>query len=137
MMRILASAFMVLFAVVMAVPLLAHHGTPINYDNSALITSKATVTAFEYKNPHVRLFFDTSDEKGHVRHWSGELANPAQYERAGWSKKRSQEELKPGTVLTISYWLSKAQEQLPADVGAALIVRIRNAKDERVLLDRR
>ena len=119
------------------VPLFAHHGTPTSYDNTKLITSKATVTGFEFTNPHVRIFFDTQDEKGSVRHWSGEMANPAQYMRAGWGKKRSEEELKPGTPITISYFLSKAEEHLPPDIGAALIVNIRNAKNERVLLDRR
>ena len=114
----------------------AHHGTGISYDNATLYTSKATVTAFEYKNPHVRIFFDTKDEQGHVKHWSGEMANPGQYERAGWPKKRTVEELMPGTVIMISYWLSKVEENLPPDVGAALVVRIRNAKNERVLLDR-
>ena len=114
----------------------AHHGTGISYDNSTLITSTATVTAFDYRNPHVRVFFDTKDDKGRLKHWSGEMANPGQYERAGWGKKRTMDELKPGTVITISYWLSKAEENLPADVGAALVVRIRNGKNERVLLDR-
>ena len=120
-----------------AMPVFAHHGTGISYDNSTLITSKATVTAFEFTNPHVRIFFDTTNEKGNVKHWSGEMANPSQYMRAGWGKKRSSDELKPGTPITISYWLSKAEENLPAEIGAALVVRIRNAKDERVLLDRR
>ena len=120
-----------------AMPVFAHHGTGISYDNSTLITSKATVSAFEFTNPHVRIFFDTTDSKGNVKHWSGEMANPSQYMRAGWGKKRSSDELKPGTPITISYWLSKAEENLPAEIGAALVVRIRNAKDERVLLDRR
>ena len=120
-----------------AAPVFAHHGTGISYDNSTLITSKALVTAFEFTNPHVRIFFDTTDDKGHIRHWSGEMANPAKYIRAGWGKKRSLDALKPGTAITISYWLSKAEENLPADIGAALVVRIRDAKDERVLLDRR
>jgi Family of unknown function (DUF6152) len=125
---------LIFFAVV---PVFAHHGTGISYDNSTLITSKALVTAFEFTNPHVRIFFDTTDDKGNIRHWSGEMANPAQYIRAGWGKKRSLDALKPGTPITISYWLSKAEEHLPADIGAALVVRIRDAKDERVLLDRR
>ena len=119
-----------------AVPVLAHHGTPISYNNSTLITSKAVVTGFEFTNPHVRIFFDTTDDKGNTRHWSGEMANPAQYMRAGWGKKRSEQELKPGTPITISYYLSKVEEHLPPDIGAALIVRIRNSKDERILLDR-
>ena len=120
-----------------AMPLFAHHGTPISYESSTLITSKGTVTEFEYKNPHVRIFFDTKDDQGHVTHWSGEMANPAQYARAGWGKKRTEDELKPGTVITISYWISKAEEKLPPNVGAALIVRIRNSSGEQVLLDRR
>jgi len=128
--------FLAVLVLGIALPVLAHHGTPINYENDTLFTSKATVTEFEYKNPHVRLFFDTKDEHGNIKHWSGELANPAQYVRAGWDKKRSIEALKPGTVLTISYYISKAEENLPPDVGAALIAKIRNANNERVLLDR-
>jgi hypothetical protein len=121
-----------------ASPAFAHHGTGISYDNSQLFTSKATVTEFEFRNPHVRIFFDTTDEKtGKVTHWSGEMAAPSIYLRDGWTKAQAIEQLKPGTVVTISYWLSKAEEKLPPGVGAALIVRIRNGKGERVLLDRR
>jgi hypothetical protein len=134
MIRSITCSAVVLLA--LAAPLFAHHGTPINYANDTLFTSQATVTAFEYKNPHVRLFFDTKDEHGNVKHWSGELANPAQYARAGWDKKRSVEAFKPGTVLTVSYYISKAEENLPPDVGAALIAKIRDTNNERVLLDR-
>jgi len=118
-------------------PLFGHHGTPINYDAGELITSKATVMAFEFRNPHVALFYDTTDEKGNVTKWSGEMASPSVYLRDGWSRKRSEEALKPGTVITISYFVSKLQENLPPGIGAALVVRIRNEKNERILLDRR
>jgi hypothetical protein len=114
----------------------AHHGTPTSYDQSKLVTNHATVTGFVFTNPHVQIFFDTKDEKGNVRHWSGEMANPSQYIRAGWGKKRSEQALKPGSEITISYYLSRVEEHLPKDIGAALIVRIRDEKDERVLLDR-
>jgi hypothetical protein len=124
-------------ACLVASPILAHHGTPINYTNGDLTTTKATVTGFDFKNPHVALFFDTTDEKGNVTHWSGEMASPSVYLRDGWTKKRSEEELKPGTMITISFLPSKLQESLPPGIGAALVVRIRNAKNERVLLDRR
>jgi hypothetical protein len=130
--------FALAIAVLSATPVFAHHGTGISYDNSQLFTSKAVVTEFDFKNPHVRIFFDTKDDKtGKITHWSGEMAAPSIYLRDGWTKAQAVEELKPGNVLTISYWLSKAEEQLPPGVGAALIVRIRNAKGERVLLDRR
>ena len=131
------TAFASMIVVLVATPVLAHHGTGISYDSSQLFTSKATVTAFEFKNPHVAVFFDTTDEHGKVTHWSGEMAAPSVYLRDGWTKKRAVDELMAGTVITISYWLSKAEEKLPPGVGAALVVRIRNAKGERVLLDRR
>ena len=131
------SVFAFVIAVLIASPLAAHHGTPINYTNGDLTTVKATVTGFDFKNPHVALFFDTTDKGGKVTHWSGEMASPSVYLRDGWTKKRSEGALKPGTMITISYLQSKAQESLPPGIGAALVVRIRDEKNERVLLDRR
>lgn len=119
-----------------AVTVMAHHGTGISYTNTELITKKATVTSLEFKNPHVALFFDTKDESGKITHWSGEMAAPSVYLRQGWSKKACEKELMPGTEVTISYYVSKVQEQLPPGIGAALVARIRNAKGERVMLDR-
>ena len=133
-----STLFAIIVSMLGAAPVLAHHGTGISYDNSQLITSSAVVTEFEFKNPHVRIFFDTKDDKsGKVTHWSGEMAAPSIYLRDGWTKAQAVDQLRPGTVLTISYWLSKAQEQLPPGVGAALIVKLRNGKGERILLDRR
>ena len=119
-----------------SVPLFAHHGTGISYDNSKYIKTKAVVTEFSFANPHVRIFFDTKDENGKVTKWSGEMANPAQFLRAGWSKRRCERELQPGTEIDITFYLSRAQEQLPDGVGAALVVRMFNAKGEQIGLDR-
>lgn len=135
--RLALTLFTFAIVVLVAAPAFAHHGTPTNYNSTDLFTSKAIVTGFDFKNPHVALFFDTTDGSGKVTHWSGEMASPSVYLRDGWTKKRSEEELKPGTEITISYFVSKAQEALPPGVGAALVVRIRNSKNERVLLDRR
>ena len=77
-----------------ATTLTAHHGTNISYDRSKTFTAKAVVTEFKYVNPHVQLFFDVTDDKGKVRHWSGELLpNPAMLLRNGWTRKRSGEAL--------------------------------------------
>ena len=132
--RLVASIILVTLAFL---PASGHHGTPINYNNADMITSKATVTAFEFKNPHVALFFETTDKDGKVTKWSGEMASPSVYLRDGWSRKKSEEALKPGTMITVSYFVSKLQENLPPGIGAALVARIRNEKDERILLDRR
>src|SRR5262245_66086022 len=68
---------------------LAHHGTGVSYDASSPVTMKATVTEFRYANPHPQLYFDVTDEKGSVVHWSGEFyPNPEQFILGGWGRKR-------------------------------------------------
>ena len=84
-------------------PLAAHHGTNISYDRSKQWTAKAVVTEFKYVNPHVQLFFDVTDDKGKVTHWSGELLpNPAMLLRSGWTRKRSSEALQYGTKIVVT-----------------------------------
>ena len=76
-------------AVALGVPLAAHHGTAVSYDQSKAFSVKATVTDFKYANPHPSIYFDVKDEKGNVVHWSGEIApNAAQLQQEGWGKKR-------------------------------------------------
>jgi Family of unknown function (DUF6152) len=79
-----------------AAPLFAHHGTAA-YDMSQLTTLKATITDFQYINPHVLFFFDAKDDKGDVRKWQGEVSNPLALTRQGWNRHT----FKPGDQLTI------------------------------------
>ena len=91
----------------------AHHGTLISYDRSKQWTAKAVVTEFRYVNPHAQIFFDVTDEKGTVTHWSGELlANPAQLIRNGWTRKHSTEVLQAGTNITITAAPARAGGQV-------------------------
>src|SRR5689334_11062549 len=72
-------------------PAFAHHGTGVSYDASKPVTLQATVTEFRYANPHPQLYFDVTDAKGNVVHWSGEFyPNPAQLIQGGWGRKRSE-----------------------------------------------
>ena len=106
----------------------AHHGTNISYDRSKTFTAKAVVTEFKYVNPHVQLLFDVTDDKGKVRHWSGELLpNPAMLIRSGWTRKRSGEALKYGTVVKVT--------AAPARAGGdtALVLRIESESGEDLL----
>jgi hypothetical protein len=92
-----------------AVSLAAHHGTTISYDRSKSWTLKAVVTDFRYVNPHAQLYFDTTDAKGKVTHWSGELLpNPAMLIRNGWTRKRSTAALTPGTTVMVTAAPSRA-----------------------------
>jgi len=81
----------------------AHHGSSISYDMEHIWTTKATVTEFRYANPHPWLEFDRVNDKGETEHWTAELVtNPTFLLRAGWTRTRSIEALKPGTVVTLS-----------------------------------
>jgi hypothetical protein len=106
----------------------AHHGTNISYDRSKQFTAPAVVTDFKYVNPHVQIFFDVTDDKGKVRHWSGELLpNPAMLVRNGWTRKRSNAALTPGTKVVIT--------AAPARAGGdtALVLRVESGTGEDLL----
>lgn len=108
--------------------LAAHHGTNINYDRSKQWTAKAVVTEFKYVNPHAQVYFDVTDEKGTVVHWSGELLpNPAQLLRNGWTRKRSTEALHYGTKIVITVAPSRAGGE------AVLVLKIENDGGEELL----
>ena len=61
------------------------------------VSYKATITKFEYSNPHTQIYFDVADDKGNVDHWVAETTNPAMLNRVGWSR----ESLKPGDQVTL------------------------------------
>ena len=93
--------FMILSAVILgflmvSTPTFAHHGNSA-YDMSKTVAQKATVTKFEYSNPHTQVYYDVTDDKGNVEHWVAETTNPAMLNRVGWSK----ESLKPGDQVTL------------------------------------
>jgi len=89
--------FAVLFgAMMMTAPLFAHHGNSA-YDMSKTTSYKATVTKFEYSNPHTQVYFEVTDDKGNVEHWVAETTNPGMLNRVGWTR----DTLKPGDQVTL------------------------------------
>lgn len=120
----------ILFAVIAlaAASLFAHHGSAVSYDLSARVTTKGAITEFKYINPHPAIFWDVTDDKGNVVHWTGEIApNIAQLQQAGWGKKRSEKALDPGTAVTVTVSPSRAG----GPVG--LVQRIESASGEALL----
>ena len=82
------SKLAILFAVtfgflVVSPPMFAHHGNSA-YDMSKSVPMKATVTKFEYSNPHTQVYYDVTDDKGEVEHWVAELTSPGMLTRSGW-----------------------------------------------------
>jgi hypothetical protein len=126
--RLIWCAVMAVLTAAGATAVSAHHGTLVSYDREKQWTAKATVTEFRYLNPHAQIYFDVTDAKGAVTHWSGELLpNPAQLIATGWTRRRSMDALKAGTTITITV--------APARAGGnvVLVMRILNEKGEELL----
>ena len=84
-------------------PILAHHGET-NYDTDKLVSVKATVTQFEFINPHVQITMETKNDKGETEKWVCEARSPAMLVRnGGWDKTT----LKPGDVITATGFRAK------------------------------
>jgi len=104
----LAVFFAVFFGfLAVSVTTFAHHGNSA-YDMSKTVPQKATVTRFEYTNPHTQVYYDVTNDKGEVEHWVAETTNPAMLNRVGWSR----DTLKPGDRVTL--WVN------PNKVGAKI-----------------
>jgi len=79
-----------LFAVAVALlavstPIFAHHGASA-YDTKKLTTLKATVTDFQFMNPHSEIFFEVKGADGKVEKWSAEAASMVTMSRLGWTR---------------------------------------------------
>jgi len=89
-------------------PAIAHHGTGISYDLSKMVSVKGVVVRYAWSNPHSQLYFDVTDDKGNVEHWSAEMNAPSNLERAGFTRKQMFDYFKPGSEVTVFGFRSKA-----------------------------
>jgi hypothetical protein len=106
----------------------AHHGSSISYDTLRLWTTWATITEFNFKNPHPTLTFDRTTKDGKVEHWVAEILQaPASLARAGWTRSRSEEALKFGR--RVKLYLGTAR----AGGTSAIVIRLEDEKGEEVL----
>ena len=66
-------------------PVLAHHGASTFLQSE--ITIKGTVVEYIWKNPHVLLVWNTTDDSGKTVQWTGEVASPeSMMSDDGWRK---------------------------------------------------
>jgi uncharacterized protein DUF6152 len=109
-------------------PILAHHGSNISYDMDHPWTTKATIVEFKYVNPHPWLTFTRVNDKGETETWTAELVtNPTFLLRAGWTRTRTLEAMKPGAVVELTLGTAR--------VGGfnGCIRTIRNAQGELIV----
>src|SRR5262245_24891673 len=97
------SAFIAIFAFLMAVPLFAHHPFSADYDWKKPDTLVGTVTRVDWKSPHVFVVVDGKDDHGTTGEWRIELGSPMELSRYGWTMNT----LKPTQRVTVDGWLAK------------------------------
>jgi hypothetical protein len=83
-------------------PAFAHHGAS-GYDMQKMVSGKATVTGFEWQNPHGQIHFDMADDKGTIQHWTVETPPPSLLVGRNWTRHS----LHPGDEITIYFHASK------------------------------
>ena len=75
--------------------------------------------------------FDRTTKDGKVEHWVSELlTNPSVLARAGWTKGRSNEALKPGTKVKLFVGTSRAGG------FSGIVMKIENEKGENIVGER-
>ena len=119
-----------LFTGLLLLPTLSwgHHGSAISYDTAHLWTTWAIVTEFNYLNPHPSMTFDRVTKDGKTEHWVSELlTNPSELVRAGWTKSRSTDVLKPGTRVKLYIGTSRAGG------FSGIVMKIENEQGENIV----
>ncbi len=84
-------------ALCVSLPLLAHHSTATVYDVSRDVSMTGTVTVVVWRNPHIHIYVDVTDDAGNVVNYAVEGGTPNSLYRRGWRK----DDLKPGDTVTI------------------------------------
>jgi hypothetical protein len=94
--RIVSLLAVVATSLAISGPVLAHHSMSM-YDRGHDTTLKATITQFDWANPHSQITFTVADEHGNIEQWLAECPGPNRLANHGWSK----DSLKPGDQVTI------------------------------------
>ena len=81
---------------VAAPALQAHHGAAA-YDLTTPVTLTATLTRFEWRNPHALIGFTAAGDEASAGEWTAETAGLIILNRAGWTRNS----LEPGARATI------------------------------------
>jgi Family of unknown function (DUF6152) len=85
-------------------PVLAHHSFATQFDPTKPINLKGIVTKVEWRNPHIWVYLDVTEEDGSVTAWECEGGAPNALTRRGWTR----ETLKLGSSLEVKGYLARS-----------------------------
>jgi hypothetical protein len=83
---------------------LAHHGTRISYDRQNPVTLQGKVSDLFWRNPHVGIFVDVTDDSGETVTWALEAGPLRSFARSGITRSM----LEKGQEVTFVAFPSKA-----------------------------
>ena len=108
---------MLIFLVLMlATPVLAHHGRGSMFNMDKQVTLKGKVTEVSWRNPHVVIYMDAKDDTGKVVTWGFENANTTVLARAGFNRNT----LRVGQEITAI--VNPARTGVPAGIVVTIIL---------------
>jgi uncharacterized protein DUF6152 len=81
--RRVVAALIPVWAILVAVPVWAHHSPSAIFDMAKPISVTGTLTKVDWINPHIVILMDAKGEDGKVEHWTFESNPPSWYRRVG------------------------------------------------------
>ena len=90
-------------ALLLVIPLYAHHPFSAEYDANKPVNLMGTVTKVDWENPHAHIYIDVNGQNGEMTHWTLELANPQKLANLGWKK----DTVKMGEQITVTGWQAR------------------------------
>ena len=84
-------------SILVATPAASHHNFAAHYDQDVVVTVSGVVTRFRFVNPHVRVYFDVTDESGETVTWMAEGDASVALRRTGWTP----DQLQPGDHIEV------------------------------------
>ena len=106
----IAACVFVLYLLVAAVPVSAHHSFAAEYDADKPVTLSGVVVKIDWTNPHIHVYLEVKGETGTVTQWKLEGYPPNMLVRQGWAR----DTLKVGQTITVSGWRARLEPNLGA-----------------------
>ena len=63
---------------------IAHHSFQATFDSNVTVTVNGVVRDFRFRNPHVLIYLDVTNDDGTVTNWMAEGSSATGWRRAGW-----------------------------------------------------